>query len=218
MNPLIEAMAGIFTAAAASGGPLARPARFALETVDWAGKLSEPAPQSYPVVDHHLETACATAGPQGSAAHQASRALSAASGRINWFAYPEERWTAPDLAAFMPNFAATVIIGEGGLLPADKISAGFSLQGPDTYYPPHAHLAEESYWIIGGDGDWKVDMKPWFAVRPGDSVYHKSCARHAMQTNEAPLLTVWLWTSHLHSEVVFVRSGPFVPPAELSAR
>ena len=30
-------------------------------------------------------------------------------------------------------------------------------------------------------------------------------ARHAMQTNEQPLLTIWLWTSHLDSEVVIVR-------------
>ena len=45
------------------------------------------------------------------------------------------------------------VIGEGGVLPSNKVKAGFSLQGPDTYYPPHAHHAEESYWIIGGNGD-----------------------------------------------------------------
>jgi hypothetical protein len=72
------------------------------------------------------------------------------------------------VAIFSRNFAAATIIGSGGLLPSDKVSAGFSLQGRDTYYPPHAHRAEESYWIIGGDGDWKVDTKPWFAVQPGD--------------------------------------------------
>jgi hypothetical protein len=26
-----------------------------------------------------------------------------------------------------------------------------------------------------------------------------------MQTNEQPLLTVWLWTSHLDSEVIIIR-------------
>ncbi len=45
------------------------------------------------------------------------------------------------------------------------------------------------------------------AVQPGDSIYHASAARHAMQTNEQPLLTVWLWTSHLDSEVVIVRGS-----------
>jgi quercetin dioxygenase-like cupin family protein len=56
-----------------------------------------------------------------------------------------------------------------------------------------------------GGGDWKVGTEPWFAVEPGDSIYHESGARHAMQTNEQPLLAIWLWTSHLDSEVVVVR-------------
>ncbi len=111
----------------------------------------------------------------------------------------------PDVEVFSRNYALTTVIGEGGLLPLDKVYTGFSLQARDTYYPPHAHHAEESYWIIGGNGDWKVGTKPWFAVKPGDSIYHESGARHAMQTNEQPMLTVWLWTSHLDSEVVIVR-------------
>ena len=90
-------------------------------------------------------------------------------------------------------------------IPVVRAQVRFSLQAPDTYYPPHAHRAEESYWIVGGDGDWKVDTRPWFAVTPGDSIYHASGARHAMQTNEQPLLSLWLWTSHLDSEVVIVR-------------
>ncbi len=67
------------------------------------------------------------------------------------------------------------------------------------------NFAEKSYWIIGGSGDWRVGTKPWFAVQPGDSIYHASGARHAMQTNEQALLTIWLWTSHLDSEVMIVR-------------
>ncbi len=109
------------------------------------------------------------------------------------------------MAIFSRNYTVTRIIGEGGLLPSNEVAAGFSLQGRDTYYPPHAHHAEESYWIIGGDGDWRVGTKAWFAVKPGDSIYHESGARHVMQTNEQPLLTVWLWTSHLDSEVLIVR-------------
>ena len=112
---------------------------------------------------------------------------------------------APDLAAFSRNYTSVSVIGERGLLRSDKVAAGFSLQRRDTYYPPHAHHAEESYWIIGGDGDWRVGTEPWFAVEPGDSIYHESGARHAMQTNEQPLLAVWLWTSHLDSKVVIVR-------------
>jgi mannose-6-phosphate isomerase-like protein (cupin superfamily) len=125
--------------------------------------------------------------------------------QLEWRASSKNPEDGPDVVAFSRNFTATTVVGAGGLLTSDKVKAGFSLQGRDTYYPPHAHRAEESYWIIGGDGDWKVGTQPWFAVEPGDSIYHESGVRHAMQTNEKPMLAVWLWTSHLDSEVVIVR-------------
>ena len=205
MNRLIDAFEGLFTAAALSGGDLAKTANFTLENVNWMGKRSKPEPVSHPIVDEHLEAACAHSGQYGSSAHMVAEALLVETDRLKWRARFTDREDEPDMAVFSRNFTSVCIIGEGGLLPSDKVAAGFSLQGRDTYYPPHAHRAEESYWIIGGDGDWKVGTKPWFAVEPGDSIYHESGARHAMQTNEQPLLAVWLWTSHLESEVVIVR-------------
>ncbi len=160
---------------------------------------------SHPIVDTDLKAACASSGQHGSSSHAVAEALLAVTDQLEWRASPTDRDHEPDMAVFSRNFTATRIIGEGGLLPSDKVIAGFSLQGRDTYYPPHAHYAEDSYWIIGGDGDWKVGTEPWFAVEPGDSIYHESEVRHAMQTNEQPLLTVWLWTSHLDSEVMIVR-------------
>jgi len=205
MNRLIDAFEGLFTAATLSHGELAKTANFALKNVNWRGTLSKPEPMSHPVVNTHLATACAKSGPQGSNSHGLADALLAVADCLPWHASSKELEDGPDVAIFIPRFAAVTIIGEGGLLPSDRVSAGFSLQGPDTYYPPHAHYAEESYWIIGGDGDWRVDSEPWFAVESGDSIYHKSGARHAMQTNQQPLLAVWLWTSYLDSEVVIVR-------------
>ena len=205
MSRLINAFEGLFRAASLSGGELAETANYTLENVNWVGQLNRPVPASHPIVDTHLEAACAHSGHRGSSARILAESLLAARGRSEWHARSRGRENEPDLAAFSRNFTATTIIGNGGLLPSDKVAAGFSLQGRDTYYPPHAHQAEESYWIIGGNGDWKVGMEPWFAVEPGDSIYHESGARHAMQTNELPLLAVWLWTSHLESEVVIVR-------------
>ncbi len=205
MNRLIDAFEGLFTAATLSGGELAETANFALENVNWQDKQSLPKPTSHPMVDTHLEAACANSGRQGMSSHAVARALLAVADQLEWHASSKDREDGPDVEIFSRNFTATTVIGEGGLLPSDKVMAGFSLQGCDTYYPPHAHHAEESYWIIGGNGDWKVGTEPWFAVGPGDSIYHESGARHAMQTNEQPLLAVWLWTSHLDSEVLIVR-------------
>jgi len=205
MKRLIDAFEGLFTAAAQSSGELARTAKFTLENVGWHDTLTEHEPVSQAVVDTHLEAACASSGPQASHSNKLAQALMAVADQLKWRASAKDPEDGPDVVAFSRNFVAITIIGDGGLLPSDKISAGFSLQGSDTYYPPHAHHAEESYWIIGGDGDWKVGTKAWFAVEPGDSIYHESGARHAMQTNEKPLLAIWLWTSYLDSEVVIVR-------------
>ena len=48
---------------------------------------------------------------------------------------------------------------------------------------------------------WQIGQEP----KVGDTIYHESGARHAMQTNQQALLTVWRWTSHLDSEVAIVR-------------
>ncbi len=207
MKRLIDAFNGLFTAATISGGELAKTANFILENVNWTGKLSKAEPKSHPIVDAHLEAACAHAGRAGASSRRVAEALLVVADRLEWRASSKDPEDGPDVEIFSRNFTATTVIGKGGLLPSDKVLAGFSLQGRDTYYPPHAHHAEESYWIIGGNGDWRVGTKPWFAVKPGDSIYHASTARHAMQTNEQPLLTIWLWTSHLDSEVVIVRGS-----------
>ncbi len=205
MNRLIDAFEGLFTAVTVSDGDLAKTANFTLENVNWKETLSRPKPTGHHIVDTHLEAACANSGPAGSSSHRLAQALLAVADQLEWRTSSKCREDGPDVALLLRNFAVTTVIGEGGLLPTDRVYAGFSLQARDTYYPPHAHHAEESYWIIGGDGDWRVGSKPWFAVEQGDSIYHESGARHAMQTNEQPLLTVWLWTSHLDSEVLIIR-------------
>ena len=205
MKQLIDAMQALFAAAKESGGDLAKTANFTLENVDWTESLSVPEPTGHHIVDAHLEMACINSGPDGSSSNEVAKALLAVSNQLHWRASSKSSDDGPDIAILLRNFAVTTVIGAGGLLPSDKVYAGFSLQAQDTYYPPHAHYAEESYWIIGGNGNWKVGTKPWFAVQPGDSIYHESEAHHVMQTNENPLLTVWLWTSHLDSEVLIVR-------------
>jgi len=210
MNELIDAFKGLFVAAADSHGDLARTANFTLQNVRWKDTLSDPEPKTHPIQETYLQTACANSGPAGSSSLTVAQALLAVTGQLEWRASSKCHDDGPDVAILSRNFAIATIIGEGGPLKSDKVCAGFSLQAPDIYYPPHAHYAEESYWIIGGDADWRVGTKPWFAVQPGDSIYHESEARHAMQTNEQPLLTVWLWTSHLDSEVVIVRGQELV--------
>ncbi len=205
MNQLIKAFEELFGATAMAGGELAKTANYALQNASWKDKPSAFDPMLHPVAGTHLAAACASSGPRESTSCKLAQSLLAVTDQLEWRASSKNRDDGPDVAILSRNFAIATIIGEGGPLRSDNVCAGFSLQAPDIYYPTHAHYAEESYWIIGGNADWRVGTKPWFAVEPGDSIYHESEARHAMQTNEQPLLTVWLWTSHLDSEVVIVR-------------
>ncbi len=207
MNRLIENFRTLFASSANSDDGLAPAAAFAAEQVNWAEPLNRHEAARNPVVDAYLASACASAGPTGSITNALAESLMAVAHRLMWRARDADNEPEADVRVFSRRFTAVTVIGADGILRSDKVKAGFSLQGPDTYYPPHAHQAEESYWVIGGDGDWKVDTRPWFAVTPGDTIYHASRARHAMQTNERPLLSVWLWTSHLDSEVLIVRGS-----------
>ena len=129
MNRLIDAFEGLLTAAAISGGELAETSRFTLENVNWMGKLNKPEPMSHPIVDKHLEAACANSGQHGSSSHMVAETLLVVMDQIKWRASSTDRDDEPDMAVFSRNFTATCIIGEGGLLPSDKVTAGFSLQG-----------------------------------------------------------------------------------------
>lgn len=205
MKQLIEALEGLLVASSISGGDASEAVNFALEHIDWKAKLVMPDPQSQPVVDGQLEVACENSGQYGSNPHMIAEAVMAVKDELRWGDAFKDRGDEPDLAAFSLNYAWSWIIGNGGILHSDKVALGLSLQGRDSYYPPHAHQAIETYWIAGGDGDWKVGIDPWFPVEAGDTIFHETGVRHAMQTNANPMLAVWLWTSHLDSELVIVR-------------
>jgi len=205
MRKLIDAIEGIWTAAAITGGEGADAVKFALKKIHWKTRLVAPDPRSQPVVDAQLEAACVNSGQYGSNPHMIAEAVLAVKDELRWNTGDEDREDEPDMAAFVRNFSYTTLIGPDAPLHSDTVAAGLSFQGRDTYYPPHAHQAVESYWIVGGDGDWKVGINPWFPVEPGQAIFHETGVRHAMQTNSEPLLAVWLWSSHLDSNLVIVR-------------
>jgi mannose-6-phosphate isomerase-like protein (cupin superfamily) len=207
MKRLVEAFRELLADSARGKGDLARTASKALDSVDWTGDLNTPQPQTHPAVDLHLKTAISLCGVPGSPSQSLAQAVADSIDRIKWRPPVTDESADPERAAFSRRHTAARVIGANGFLPSTDIIAGLTVQAPETYYPPHAHTAEESYWIIGGNGEWKVDEESWFQVKAGDGVFHRSGAHHAMQTNAQPMLAVWLWTSHLSSEVKIV--GPW---------
>ena len=46
-------------------------------------------------------------------------------------------------------------------------------------YPPHAHDAEEWYFVLSGNPKWFVDGEK-FTAKPGDFIHHPPRATHSM--------------------------------------
>lgn len=82
-----------------------------------------------------------------------------------------------------------------------QISCGVLVLGPDTFYPPHCHEAEEIYLPLSGTAEWQQGNAVWRHRSPGTLIHHSSEELHAMRTGEHPLLAMYLWRSvDLHQQ------------------
>lgn len=205
MQAIISAVRSFCEWAASQDGETRSEFERALSVIDWDGDIKLPEPTNPSVVDWHLRTACGFSGAGGSPARVLADAVLVDAASLRWLGMYEQYDDEPDMAVFRRSYAYTPLIGPDGPLPCGELFMGISLQGPDIYYPPHAHRAVETYAIIGGTGDWKRGLEPWTRRPPGDLILHPSGIRHAMQSDAEPLLALGFWTTDLESPIVIVR-------------
>ena len=205
MRDLIDAIEDLLVSTSMRGGDAKESADTLLDAVRWKAKPKKQEGRTFPVVEQRLEEACRNHGGLGGISGTVTNAVMAARNDLTWVTPWGEYLEHADMAALVQNFAFTTIVGPGCVLESEKVLIGLSLQGPDLHYPMHAHQAGETYWIVGGDADWKIGVDPWFAVKPGAVCVHPPGMRHTMQTNTKPLLTVWAWWSHIDSNIVMIR-------------
>lgn len=104
--------------------------------------------------------------------------------------YDDTPWSRP----FLPRFATGECIGPSGTLHSDRTILGLFILGPDTFYPAHAHPAEEFYIVLAGQGDFQNGATAAFETkRPGDAIFHASEASHAICTGPQALFAVYGW-------------------------
>lgn len=98
---------------------------------------------------------------------------------------------------FLENYGWAEIVSPGAITGAVQISCGVLVLGPDTFYPPHRHEAEEIYLPLAGTAEWRQgdDAASWRHRSPGTLIHHSSEEPHAMRTGEQPLLAMYLWRS-----------------------
>ncbi len=165
--------------------PIAR--RFAKDLSALAGTAGAGAPARVPACRHldqpHLVDRAV------SSAATLNRAISNAQTQMCW--RQSCRPDAPDL--YNENHAFVEVVGPDGHLAVDGIRFGLFVLGPEVYYPPHVHEAEEFYLILSGTADWQQDDEAYRPVPPGQIVHNASLQPHAMRVNDEPLIVLWGW-------------------------
>jgi Dimethlysulfonioproprionate lyase len=98
---------------------------------------------------------------------------------------------------FLENYGWAELVSPGAITGAVQISCGVLVLGPDTFYPPHRHEAEEIYLPLAGTAEWRQgdDAASWRRRSPGTLIHHSSEEPHAMRTGDEPLLAMYLWRS-----------------------
>jgi len=118
--------------------------------------------------------------------------LSGAAGSLAW----RQTYTRDEVGdEFLRNYAWAELSRSGSGIGAAQISCGVLVLGPNTFYPPHRHEAEEIYLPLAGTAEWLKGDGVWRHRRPGTLIHHSSEETHAMRTGGQPLLAMYLWRS-----------------------
>ncbi len=118
--------------------------------------------------------------------------LRAAAGSMAW----RQTYTLAEAGdEFLRNYAWAELCRPGTGIGAAQISCGVLVLGPNTFYPPHRHEAEEIYLPLAGTAEWLQRDGVWRHRPAGTLIHHSSEEIHAMRTGEQPLLAMYLWRS-----------------------
>lgn len=136
-------------------------------------------------------------------------AIVAAADELHWYT-PYPTHTEPDMVTLHQGyFVATITApddrGSPAVAATDDYAVFITIQAPNLSYPSHVHKAPELYHVIAGEADWEKGSLGFAPQPPGEWIVHPTGTRHAMRTNDQPLLALAIWTDDLESTPVIVR-------------
>ncbi len=202
MEEVITALRAAFEAASATECEAAPAYAKLRDGIDWGAALRPTVPSTRPVVERCFEAAGAGLGDGPLAA--LGRAALANADRLEWISIYQAYEDDPTLAGFLDNYAIVRLAGPRGPLVCENMTAALTLQGPNTFYPPHAHKQEEVYGVLAGSATWQRGAEPWVTREPGEIFLHPGGVRHATRTAGEPLLSLACWTGDVTLPIVFV--------------
>lgn len=109
--------------------------------------------------------------------------------------------------AFLAGYGWAELFGTRGHFASDVMAGGFLLLGPEIHYPDHHHVAEEIYIPLTSGSLWSKDAGVFVERGAGEIIHHPSNIRHAMRTNDRPLVALYLW-----------RGGPLAQKSIISGK
>ncbi|NLR96392.1 transcriptional regulator [Rhizobium sp. P38BS-XIX] len=108
---------------------------------------------------------------------------------------------------FLQKYGWVELFGTRGHFASEEMAGGFLLLGPGVHYPDHHHVAEEIYIPLTDGSLWSKDAQPFLPRWSGEIIHHPSNIRHAMRTEDHPLVALYLW-----------RGGPLAQKSIISGR
>lgn len=123
-------------------------------------------------------------------------AAAAAFGLVHWNSfYGPDAWS----KNFLDDFATGTGIGPKGRVRHESIILGLFVLGPHTFYPSHAHPAEEFYIGLSGEAVFMVGHdEEGSTIASGDISVHETDVAHAIYTSEQPFFAVFGWRGSLN--------------------
>ena len=85
---------------------------------------------------------------------------------------------------------ATIVGSASALETRDDIAIGASLIAPNVRYPDHSHTPEEVYLLLT-PGRFQHGESDWMALAPGETLHNEPRIKHAMASDDRPLLAFW---------------------------
>ncbi len=202
MEEVITALRAAFEAASASESEAAPAYAKLRDGIDWSAALHPMAPATRPVVERWFEAA--GAGLRDGPMAALGRAALANADLLEWISIYQDYQDDPALAGFLDNYAILRLVSPRGPLVSEDMTAALTLQGPNTFYPPHAHKQEEVYGVLAGTATWQRGAEPWITREAEEIFLHPGGVRHATRTAGEPLLSLACWTHDVTLPIVIV--------------
>ncbi|MBB4568975.1 dimethylsulfonioproprionate lyase family protein [Rhizobium leucaenae] len=171
-----------------------------VEGFDWRMEERPLAAHSLPVVDY-LNL---VRRPADAAEGELFSSLAGAASGLHW----AQTYSIANFGAdFLQRYGWVELFGTRGHFVSNDMAGGFLLLGSDVHYPDHHHIAEEIYIPLTDGSLWSKDSQAFLPRWTGEIIHHPSDIRHAMRTEETPLVALYLW-----------RGGPLAQKSTIPGR